>query len=222
MVVKKVDNTKLSELYNSGLSLEEIARSLGVCKTSVFVNLRKIGAPLRKVYQYKLDVEDIRNQYIAGYSYADIAKKLNVSVSVIAKRLKEINCPVRSPSERAKLAAKKAQRQPRACHPIQNSAGYLLVYSPNHPRAQKIGYVMEHILVWEKTHNRPLPKGWVIHHLNGIKSDNRPQNLLALPGKKHKELLKHFTQRIRELEAENKLLQRALDQSQMIFYINEN
>lgn len=103
-------------------------------------------------------------------------------------------------------------------------SGYIVVYAPEHPKATKKGYVREHILVWEQTHNKCLPDGWVIHHLNGIKHDNRPRNLVAIPkGKHHFNMhLEAFKQRIRELEAENKLLEKALDESQMIFKISEN
>lgn len=79
--------------------------------------------------------------------------------------------------------------------------GYMGVLCPEHPRARKGGYVLEHILVWEEAHGKPLPKGWIIHHLNGIKSDNRPQNLVALPNKKHYLLLQAKAKRIQELEA---------------------
>lgn len=80
-------------------------------------------------------------------------------------------------------------------------AGYILVYLPNHPHATKRGVVREHILVWEQAHSKPLPKGWIIHHLNGVKDDNRPRNLVALPNKKHYLVLQAKAKRIQELEA---------------------
>ena len=35
---------------------------------------------------------------------------------------------------------------------------------------------------------RPLEKGEVVHHLNGNAEDNRPDNLLVMPDKQHKQL----------------------------------
>jgi hypothetical protein len=72
---------------------------------------------------------------------------------------------------------------------------------PQHPRANKDGYIQEHIVVWEQTHNKPVPQGWHVHHLNGIKNDNRPRNLVALPSTKHYLILQAKARRIQELEA---------------------
>ena len=77
-----------------------------------------------------------------------------------------------------------------------NHQGYILV---------KIGkgtYALEHRLVWERHNGSPLPTGYVVHHLNGVKSDNRPENLVAIPRKKHSTwtLVQLAQKRIRELE----------------------
>lgn len=136
----------------------------------------------------------------------------------------------RSKSEGVKLAiAKRKWHWPKGeKHPrwkggrILTRDGYVLINGVSHHRVRKHGYVLEHILVWEQVHGKPLPEGWLIHHLNGIKSDNRPQNLVAMPKKKHYIVLVEKAKRIRELEAENTLLRRALEDSQMIFVIGEN
>ena len=78
--------------------------------------------------------------------------------------------------------------------------GYPVVHMPEHPRALQ-GYVREHWLVWERAHNKSLPKGWIIHHLNGIRDDNRTVNLAAMPSHKHSLVLEAKARRIQQLEA---------------------
>ena len=56
-------------------------------------------------------------------------------------------------------------------------SGYILVKVPNHPQATYNGYVREHRLVMEKHLGRYLLPTEDIHHLNGIKTDNRIENL---------------------------------------------
>lgn len=55
--------------------------------------------------------------------------------------------------------------------------GYVLIYCPEHPFAKNKGYVFEHRLVMEKKLGRYLTKEEIIHHINGIKDDNREENL---------------------------------------------
>jgi hypothetical protein len=55
--------------------------------------------------------------------------------------------------------------------------GYVLVKAYDHPRATKHGYVFEHILVMEAVLGRHLVAGETVHHLNGVRDDNRPENL---------------------------------------------
>jgi len=91
-----------------------------------------------------------------------------------------------------------------------SGSGYLYILRSDHHRANKLGYVAEHIFVWEKAHNQPLPDGWVVHHLNGKKQDNRPENLLGMAKRGHSStlLLKEVQKKVRKLEA--KLAQQRL------------
>lgn len=47
----------------------------------------------------------------------------------------------------------------------------------NHPLADPNGYVYEHLIVWVSAGNPRPSKGWLIHHRNEVKSDNRLGNL---------------------------------------------
>lgn len=60
---------------------------------------------------------------------------------------------------------------------IYNSQGYVLVYHPEHPYSDQCGYIREHRLVMEIKLGRCLTRDEVVHHLNGVKDDNRMENL---------------------------------------------
>lgn len=57
-----------------------------------------------------------------------------------------------------------------------NKHGYVLLRVPLHPFQQN-GYVQEHRLVMETYLNRYLDKTETVHHKNGIRTDNRIENL---------------------------------------------
>ena len=62
--------------------------------------------------------------------------------------------------------------------------GYVWLYMPAHPQAQK-GCVSEHRWVMEQNLGRPLLPAEHVHHENGVRADNRPENLILLDRQNH-------------------------------------
>ena len=56
--------------------------------------------------------------------------------------------------------------------------GYIEKIAKNHPSANSAGYVMEHRLVMEYKIGRYLKPSEYVHHINHIRTENRPENLI--------------------------------------------
>ena len=68
---------------------------------------------------------------------------------------------------------------------IDKTIGYVRVYCPDHPKATTWGYVYEHRLIVECETGRFLNKDEHVHHINGVRWDNRRENLLLLSASEH-------------------------------------
>ena len=60
---------------------------------------------------------------------------------------------------------------------VKTLIGYVYLHKPKHPFATQDGYVMEHRLVMEGYAGRFLESYEHVHHINGVKDDNRIENL---------------------------------------------
>ena len=63
--------------------------------------------------------------------------------------------------------------------------GYVLVWEPTHPNPALKGWQYEHRLVVEATISRYLRSDEDVHHVNGVKDDNRPENLKVMAHTDH-------------------------------------
>jgi hypothetical protein len=63
--------------------------------------------------------------------------------------------------------------------------GYRRIFKPKHRLADSKGYIHEHRYLFEQYYNCCLLKWSHIHHINGIKTDNRIENLEGMINAKH-------------------------------------
>lgn len=71
---------------------------------------------------------------------------------------------------------------------LDKNIGYVRVYVPMHPEANSWGYVYEHRVIAEKMIGRSLEKNEIVHHKNGKRWDNRPENLEVMNASDHGKL----------------------------------
>ena len=150
----------------------------------------------------KWDVAELRRLYQDEKLSCDkIAPLYGVHYQTVWKALQRYSIPRRTrsgaitgglhPNWRGGVILKKS-----------SNGHYILVKKPEHHRANQRGYVLEHILVWEEHYGRRVRKNEVIHHLNGIKSDNRVENLSLMRVTGHNRVIPLLKERIQELEKE--------------------
>jgi hypothetical protein len=59
----------------------------------------------------------------------------------------------------------------------EEKTGYIMLYLPDHPAAYQNGYILEHRLIMEKMIGRYLEPHETVHHKDGDRKNNHPDNL---------------------------------------------
>lgn len=150
--------------------------------------MAKTGRPCSKVLIS--DAELARLYQEEGLSTAQIGRLFDVDGTVIRYHMKRRGIPLRaSGSCPGKLnRAWKGGR-------IEDKSGYILVHQPGHPDANSGGYVREHRLVMEQKLGRRLDPKEVVHHRDGDKKNNSPENL-EMYGENSEHLREELTGRL--------------------------
>lgn len=127
--------------------------------------------------------EFLESSYRSGMSMGDIAKKIGITPSGVRKYFVKYGIVRRGNTDQLKISPE-ANPNWRGGRRLKKS-GYVEVYCPDHPNANKRKCVYEHQLVMEKVIGRYIKTGEVVHHIDGNKSNNDPKNLMLLTNEEH-------------------------------------
>jgi len=137
--------------------------------------IRKDVSGLRFGRLVAIEVSKVVNHYTFWRCRCDCGNYSDVRISqVLSGRTKSCGC-----YQREHFTAKKGElnhnwRGGRYTNP---NTGYVSIKKPEHPNAKRRGMVLEHVYVMSEFLGRPILPTETIHHKNGIKSDNRIENL---------------------------------------------
>ena len=175
----------LEDMYiNKGMSSNDIARHFDVTPQAVCNKIKKLGIPRRPSFDNlvgkkfgKLTVmrDAGRNQKgsVLWFCHCDCGKTAVTITSLLKSgATKSCGCLV---AESARL--RKGAKHPSYKGGKTNKEGYVQILDHGHPNANKRGRVLEHVFVMAKHLGRPIMRGETIHHKNGIRNDNRIENL---------------------------------------------
>lgn len=194
--VKRVrSNTALSpdaelemvSFYESAdtVTLSAVAKKFDIAIPTVRAILERHGRQARPLIGRPMKIfasEDaalISTMLAAGHSQETIAKTIGTSQTTM-RRVMNL------------AGIKKDASRSRRRHGMWRGGrfevkGYILVLVPQDHKffsqmAGASGYVLEHRLVMAEKLGRPLTRDETVHHINGIKNDNRPENLQLRQG----------------------------------------
>jgi hypothetical protein len=210
------DWSDLAVLYvDEKLSTTQIGRLKGCNSSTVSHALKRAGIPARSAGK-GIDWTDLKDLYVTqNLSTVEIARIKGCTNSSVGLALKALGIPARNYSEAVRLVKGRVSHKK-----VKNKAGYIMVWMPNHPGSNSAGYIFEHRLVMEQSLGRLLLSTEFVHHKNGIKDDNRIENLeLTTNGAHSKEHSRGYrdgyrqgyrdgqSEAIKELKQEIRLLQ---------------
>lgn len=127
--------------------------------------------------------------YIANtlLSYEEIADVHGRTTPTIL-RVKNLFLTALASRFRTALVSYNANKAKRKVGPILTRSGYYRSHTPSWWTGTECApnYVFSHVLVCCKKHGLTyLPKGMCVHHINGIRTDNRWYNLQLMTKKEH-------------------------------------
>lgn len=167
------EREKLFRDYLAGCDLEELARRHNVQPSTVKSFLSANGIRRQPMMKPE-EIAKAADMHGHGMTATAIGQLLGYSQTCISRKLRDLGL-VFSNRHRPKGGR------------ITTPDGYVKVLlekgDPLNGHAMSGGYILEHRLVMARHLGRPLRSDETVHHVNGIKSDNRLENLQLRTGR---------------------------------------
>ena len=167
-----VSTDEINRLYKTGIDSVQIAKKFGLTPSAISVRIDRNIIRKRGPDPILSDLDLIKYQR-EGKSIAYLSKKFYNKPYNTALRDRAYTLGCFRPDDDWITSRK---------NPIKFHGGYAQVKIPDHPRADKKGYVKQHVVVMETILRRYLlydnQDGELVHHIDGNKIHNAPSNLL--------------------------------------------
>lgn len=178
------DCMPVREQYESGRTIKDLAASFGCTPTTVSKAIKRAGGTLRALgrpsgWSAKV-LAEVMADYEAGRDLQEIADDLGLTRAAVRAKLRRGGALPPTPHARRERHGSWRGGRTRV-------GGYIYIKPVDADLAfctpNSSGYVAEHRLVMGRSLGRPLLESETVHHKNGIRDDNRLENLQLRQGK---------------------------------------
>lgn len=159
--------------YQQMFDTTATAQAVGVTAAQVRTLLRKQGIkpPGGRRGACREHVAEVRQWAAEGVALSEIARRIGTTHHAVSDFLQQHHIPYQpfvqaGPNNPFWRGGR-----------VVDKDGYILVKCDAHPHCDRHGYVREHRLVMEQTLGRYLTPQEVVHHRDGNKANNAPENL---------------------------------------------
>lgn len=168
--------------YQGDISAAQLATRHGCSTYSVLSALRKANVEIRSAKPHMTEDErlELKELYESGLTFKEVARQTGRHENTVQKLMNDHYPEI----------VRSGRVGPGSPHWLGGRTyfhGYAAVWVPKDDpfaaMAHKSGYVPEHRLVVARRFKRPLTSTETVHHINGDRGDNRPENLELRQGK---------------------------------------